>query len=305
MKPNLSVDLNGLKMKNPVMTASGTFGYGLEFRNYVDLNLLGGIVVKGLSLEPSKGNPMPRIYETHSGMLNAIGLENIGCEAFISNVLPELRNYDTAVIANIYGKTADEYEELARILGSQEGVHALEVNISCPNVTQGGMAFGQDPAAAGKLTERIKAVSGIPVIVKLSPNVTRISDIAKTVEDGGADIISLINTLTGMAVNVETRRPQIANVVAGLSGPAIKPVAVRMIYEVCRAVKIPVIGMGGISCLNDVLEFIIVGASAVQIGTMNFVEPGISARLAAELEMYMTERSVDCIDKIKGTFVCS
>ncbi len=303
--PDLSVQLGNLKLKNPILTASGTFGYGLEFEDFVDLNSLGGIVLKGLSLEPSKGNPLPRILETHAGMLNAIGLENIGYKAFLKHYLPELKQYDTAIIANIYGKTSAQYEELAEILGNVDGIHALEVNISCPNVKKGGMAFGQNPDEAEKLTRKVAAKSGCPVIVKLSPNVTSIADIAKAVENGGANIVSLINTLTGMAVNVETRKPEIANVVAGLSGPAIKPVAIKMVYDVYKAVKIPIIGLGGISCLNDVLEFMIAGATAVQIGTMNFVEPGISSRLVNELKEYTTASGIKNFSEITGSVIIS
>ena len=303
--PDLTTKLGPLELKNPVITASGTFGYGLEYASLMDLNLLGALVVKGLSLKPMAGNPPPRIVETACGMLNAIGLANIGLEAFLSDKLPELRKIDTKVIANIYGHHIDEYGELAGALKGVEGVHALEVNVSCPNVECGGMAFGIDPAIAASVTERVVKNTDKPVIVKLSPNVTDIKLVAKAVEGAGADIISLINTLTGMAVDVETRTPKLANVVGGLSGPAIKPVALHMVYQVARTVKIPVIGMGGIMDYKDALEFFIVGARAVEIGTANFVKPGASLEVVEGLRGYCAERGIKHIGEMVGSLKTS
>lgn len=299
--PDLTTKLGPLELKNPVMTASGTFGYGLEYESLINLSLLGGIVVKGLSLKPMAGNPPPRIVETSCGMLNAIGLANIGLDAFLSDKLPKLRNIDTKVVANIYGHHVDEYGELAAALRGVEGVHALEVNVSCPNVDCGGMAFGIDPAIAASVTDRVVRNTDKPVIVKLSPNVTDIKLVAKAVEGAGADIISLVNTLTGMAVDVETRAPKLANVVGGLSGPAIKPVALHMVYQVARTVKIPVIGMGGIMDFRDALEFLIVGARAVQIGTANFVTPGASLDIVNGLRGYCEDHGIRSIGEVVGS----
>lgn len=299
--PDLTTKLGRLELKNPVITASGTFGYGLEYGSLMDLNLLGGMVVKGLSLKPMAGNPPPRIVETACGMLNAIGLANIGVEAFLRDKLPELRKIDTKVIANIYGHHIDEYGELARVLKGVEGVHALEVNVSCPNVECGGMAFGIDPAVAASVTERVVKNTDKPVIVKLSPNVTDIRVVARAVESAGADMISLINTLTGMAVDVDTRTPKLANIFGGLSGPAIKPVALRMVYQASQAVSIPVIGMGGIMDYKDALEFLIVGARAVEIGTANFVKPGASAEIVEGLAGYCADHGIKKIGEMVGS----
>lgn len=299
--PDLTTKLGPLELKNPVMTASGTFGYGLEYESLINLGLLGGIVVKGLSLKPMAGNPPPRIVETACGMLNAIGLANIGLDAFLNDKLPKLRKIDTKVVANIYGHHIDEYGELAAALRGVDGVHALEVNVSCPNVDCGGMAFGIDPAIAASVTDRVVRNTDKPVIVKLSPNVTDIKLVAKAVEGAGADIISLINTLTGMAVDVETRAPKLTNVVGGLSGPAIKPVALHMVYQVARTVKIPVIGMGGIMDFRDALEFLIVGARAVQIGTANFVTPGASLEIVKGLRGYCADHGVRSIGEVVGS----
>ncbi|MEJ2039264.1 MAG: dihydroorotate dehydrogenase, partial [Desulfosarcinaceae bacterium] len=271
--PDLSVDIGGLRLKNPVMTASGTFGYGREFDSLVDLNRLGAIVVKGLSLEPTKGNPPPRIVETACGMLNAIGLENIGIEAFIKSKLPFLQALDTPVLANIYGARVEAYADLAARLNGIAGVAGVEVNISCPNVKEGGVAFGADVKAARQVTRTVRDNYRGLLVVKLSPNVTDITEIARAVEDAGADAVSLINTITGMAVDIHKRRPVLANITGGLSGPAIRPVAVRMVWQTSRAVKIPVIGIGGIMTAEDALEFIIAGATAIQVGTANFVNP--------------------------------
>ena len=299
---DLSVDLAGLGLKNPVMTASGTFGYGLEFAPYGDLRSLGGIVVKGLSLAPREGNPMPRIAETASGMLNAIGLQNCGVEVFLRDKLPLLPWRETPVIANLYACDPDEFGQLASVLAEAEGVAALEVNISCPNVKEGGVLFGQDPAQAAKVTEAVKRRAGkTPVMVKLSPNVADIVAIARAVEDAGADVISCINTLTGMAVDVRTRRPRLANVVGGLSGPAIKPVALRCVWQVSRAVKAPVVGIGGVASALDVLEFVLVGASAVQVGTANFIRPDFSFRLVEELPGLCAELGLTSLEDYRGS----
>lgn len=280
----LSGSVTPLRLKNPILTASGTFGYGTEFEPYVDLTRLGGMVVKGLSLKPRKGNPLPRIAETPCGMLNAVGLQNDGVEAFIRQKLPRLPWQETPVIANLYATSAEDFGELAGILAGEEGVAALEVNISCPNVREGGVLFGQDPQLAARVVASVKAKSGKkPVIVKLSPNVTDIMVIARAVEEAGADMISCINTLTGMAVDIKTRKPLLANVVGGLSGPAIKPVALRCVWQVCRTVSIPVIGIGGISSARDVMEFLLVGAHAVQVGTMSFMRPDAAELLVNDL----------------------
>ena len=299
---SMSVKIGTLKLKNPVMTASGTFGYGGEYADYVDLNKLGAIVVKGLSLKPRAGNPPPRIMETPSGMLNAVGLQNIGVDTFIEEKLPILRKYDTNVIANIYGETYDEYKKVAQKLTSAKGVHALEVNISCPNVRKGGLSFGADPKSAAAVTRKVKEVTGLPVIVKLTPNVTDITAIAAAVEKAGADAISLINTLTGMSVDIFTRRPHLKNVTGGLSGPAIKPVALRMVWQVLQKISIPVIGIGGIMNAEDALEFLILGAKAVQIGTANFINPQATIEIIGGIERYMELNGIKNISKLIGTF---
>lgn len=300
-EPDLTVRLGPLQLKNPVIAASGTFGYGEEYAALVDLNRLGAIVVKGLSLKPMAGNPPPRIVETPAGMLNAIGLANIGVEAFLKEKLPRLRGVEPKIIVNIYGHHIDEYGELASALKGVEGVAALEVNISCPNVECGGMAFGVDPEASARVTDRVVRNTDKPVIVKLSPNVTDIRLIARAVEGAGADAVSLINTLTGMAVDVEKRRPVLANVVGGLSGPAIKPVALHMVYQVARAVKIPVIGLGGIMGHRDALEFILAGAAAVQVGTANFVNPRACLDILDGLTEYCIQQGIGRLSELVGT----
>jgi len=298
----MSVQIGSLKLKNPVMTASGTFGYGEEYADYVDLNRLGAIVVKGLSLTPRLGNPPPRIMETTGGMLNAIGLQNIGVEAFIEEKLPYLRQFDVAVVANIYGETYDEYQKVARKLSSVQGVHALEVNVSCPNVKKGGLSFGADPKAAALVTRKVKEETDLPVIIKLTPNVTDITVIAAAVEKAGADALSLINTLTGMSVDWKTRKPHLRNITGGLSGPAIKPVALRMVWQVVKRVSIPVIGIGGIMNPEDALEFLILGAKAVQIGTANFINPRATIDILEGLEQYLLNNKIGNINNIVGTF---
>lgn len=298
----MAVSLGRLKLNNPVMTASGTFGYGEEYAGYVDLNKLGAIVVKGLSLKPRLGNPPPRIMETTGGMLNAVGLQNIGVDAFIEEKIPFLRQYDTKVIANIYGETYDEYKKVARKLSSVKGIHALEVNISCPNVKNGGLSFGSDPKIAARMTHAVKDETSLPVIVKLTPNVTDIAAIAEAVEKAGADAISLINTLTGMSVDLKTRRPHLKNITGGLSGPAIKPVALRMVWQVVQRVSIPVIGIGGIMTAEDALEFLVLGAKAVQIGTANFINPLVTMEVVEGMKNYLAEQKIKDINEIICTF---
>ncbi|MEN8246385.1 MAG: dihydroorotate dehydrogenase [Thermodesulfobacteriota bacterium] len=297
----MQVDIGGIVLKNPVMTASGTFGYAREFNDLMDLNCLGGIIVKGLSLEPSKGNPPPRIVETSGGMLNAIGLENVGLDAFIKEKLPFLQPFDVPVFANIYGKTVEEYAELALRLNDVEGVAGLEINISCPNVKAGGIAFGSDSRSAHHVVSAVRARTHLPVMVKLSPNVTDVVEIAKSVEAAGADSVSLINTITGMAVDARTRRPILANITGGLSGPAIKPVALRMVWQVAGQVNIPVIGVGGIMNAEDAVEFLIAGACAVQVGTANFINPRATQEIVSGIESYMRQNNIDCLDDLIGS----
>jgi dihydroorotate dehydrogenase (NAD+) catalytic subunit len=299
--PQMGVTIAGLQLKNPVMTASGTFGYGGEFKDLVDLDRLGAVIVKGLSRQPSAGNPPPRIVETPSGMLNAIGLENIGIEAFRRTRLKFLRRLATPVIVNLYGQQTEDYEALAEIVEGEPDIAALEVNISCPNVKAGGIAFGVDPTAAGELTARIRRRTTKPMIVKLSPNVTDITVIARAVAAAGADALSLINTITGMAVDIERRRPKLANITGGLSGPAIRPVAVRMVWQVAQAVDIPVIGIGGIMNHRDALEFLIAGATAVQVGTANFVNPGATMAIIDGLEAYLQQQGIADIRNLIGS----
>ena len=299
--PDLRTKIGPLQLKNPVITASGTYGYGREYSSIVDVNQLGGIVVKGISLKPRPGNPPPRIVETPCGMLNAIGLANVGIEAFLKEKLPWLKKLDTVVIANIYGHSIEEYGLLAAELRGVEGISAIEVNISCPNVERGGMAFGTDPGVAAQVTETVRKNTDKPTIVKLSPNVTDIREIAKAVEMAGADVLSLTNTLTGMAVDIERRRPKLANVSGGLSGPAIRPVALFMVYQVVRSVRIPVIGMGGIMNERDALEFLIAGARAVQVGTANFVDPQAPIRIIEGLKDYCRKNEIGSLEEIVGS----
>ena len=303
---DLSVTLKGptqsLHLKNPVLTASGTFGYGMEFAPYGDLTSLGGIIVKGLSLLPRDGNPCPRIVETTAGMLNAVGLQNDGVEAFCKEKLPRLPWQQLPVIANLYATSPAEFGELAARLNEEEGVAALEVNVSCPNVKSGGILFGQDPKLAAAVTRAARdAAPNKPLIIKLSPNVTDIALMARSVQDAGADMISCINTLSGMAVDVARRKPRLANVIGGLSGPAIKPVALRCVWQVCKAVDIPVIGLGGISSAEDVLEFILVGAHAVQIGTANFISPDRAFEIVKELPAVCRQLGVTSLDELRGS----
>jgi dihydroorotate dehydrogenase (NAD+) catalytic subunit len=299
--PDLRVKIGGLRLQNPVMTASGTFGYAREFANLMNLHRLGGVIVKGISLEPRQGNPPPRIVETACGMLNAIGLENVGVHRFISEKMSYLNGLGIPVIVNILGDSIEEYELITDILGGVEGVAAIEVNISCPNVKKGGVAFGSDPDMAEAVTKAVVQRSDVPVIVKLSPNVANIAVIAEAVEAGGADAVSLINTLIGMAIDLKTRRPALANVIGGLSGPAIKPVALRMVYQVAQKVSIPVIGIGGIDTAEDALEFIVAGATAIQVGTANFINPRVSEEIVDGIRDFVLTEKLHSIRDLIGT----
>lgn len=299
----LEIDICGVKFKNPIITASGTFGYGIEYSRFIDINKLGGISVKGISLNETIGNKMPRIMETNAGMLNSIGLQNVGVEKFIKEKLPILKKYDVRIIVNFWGKSIEEYVEVAKILDETD-VDMLEMNISCPNIKEGGIAFGTDPKMTYSVVyETKKAIKNKPLIVKLSPNVTDIKIFGKVAEEAGADAISAINTLLGMAINIETKKPYISNITGGLSGPAIKPVAVRMVYELFKTVKIPIIGIGGIMNYKDVIEFYLAGASAVQIGTANFVDPEIPLKIIVELEGYLKSKSIDNITDLTGKVI--
>jgi len=302
-QPDLRITIGGVVFKNPVLTASGTFGYGKEFAPYVNLHHLGGVVVKGISLEPRRGNPPPRIVETTGGMLNAIGLENVGLDRFISEKMPYLREIGARVIVNILGDSLEEYQTLGQRLNEIDGISALEINISCPNVKKGGVAFGTDPAMAEAVTRAVCTHSTLPVIVKLSPNVTDITQIARAAEQGGAQAVSLINTLLGMAIDAKSRRPRLANIVGGLSGPAIKPIALRMVWQVAQAVRIPVIGIGGITTTEDALEFLLAGATAIEVGTANFVNPRASQEIVEGLGRYMTENKITGISEVIGGLI--
>ena len=298
---DLSVQIGSLHLRNPLMAASGCYGYGVEYADAVDLSSLGAVVSKGLFLKPREGHPPERIVETPSGMLNAIGLQGIGVHRYINEKLPELRRLGATNIINICGSTLDEYVELARILSDAEGVHALEINISCPNIKEGGITFGCSLHGTFDVVSAVKKVTHLPVIPKLTPNVTDVASIAKAAEEAGADAVSLVNTFLAMAIDVESRRPKLSNIVGGLSGPAIRPIAVRMVYECRRAVKIPVIGMGGIACANDVLEFMIAGAAAVQVGTANFVDPFIWSKLVDGIEEYMQRHRLTRLSELVGS----
>jgi len=296
----LGVELGGLRLKNPLIAASGTFGYGVEYEGILDLSLLGGIVSKGLYLEPRDGCPVPRIVETPSGLLNAIGLQGVGIRAFVEDVLPRLARYDTAVVVNVCGDTIEEYAEVARIADAP-GVAALEVNISCPNVKKGGIAFGGDPRMTHEVVSAVRKATRLPVIPKLSPNVADVTVFARVCEEAGADALSCINTLLGLAIDVERRVPRLAFGTGGLSGPAIRPVALRMAWQAARAVRIPVIGIGGITSAEDALEFLVAGCRAVQVGTANFVDPGIYARILAGFESYLQRHHLESIGEVVGS----
>jgi dihydroorotate dehydrogenase (NAD+) catalytic subunit len=303
-KPRLEVEVGGIRMKNPVMTASGTFGYGEEFSPFIDLDKLGAIVLKGITLKPKRGNPSPRIIETPSGILNAIGLQNVGVEVLINKKLPYLQKFTTPVIINISGDTLEEYVELARKLddiSQEKGIAGLEINISCPNVQKGGIVWGTEAQLTYKVVNNIRKVTTLPLIVKLSPNVTDIKVIAVAAEEAGADVLSLINTLVGMAVDVSLRRPKLANISGGLSGPAVKPVALWMVWQVFQTVNIPIIGMGGIMKAEDALEFIIAGARAVSIGTANLVNPKAAIEIIEGIEEYLVENKIKDINELVGS----
>jgi dihydroorotate dehydrogenase (NAD+) catalytic subunit len=302
-KFNTKVCIGSIELKNPVMTASGTFGYGLEFAEYMDLNKLGAIVTKGLAIKPVKGNPPQRLVETTAGIINAIGLQNIGVEAFIKEKLQKLKTYKTPIIANIYGTSIDEYVAVAERL-SDTAVAGVEVNISCPNVKKGGLAFAADRDAIKGILGGIKKVYSKPVIMKLSPNVGPLEELAKYCEDNGADALSLINTLIGMAINLEKRKPCIANIYGGLSGPAIKPVALAFVHKVSKAVKIPLIGIGGIMNARDALEFMVAGAAAVQIGTANFRDPAAAEKVAIGIGEYMVKNKIKSVSELTGSLSC-
>ena len=298
---DLSVRIGSLALKNPLMTASGCFGYGLEYADIVDLSSLGAVVVKGLFLKEREGHPPPRIVETPSGMLNAIGLQGIGVHRFIREKMPELRRRGAIVIVNVCGSSLDEYVEVSRILSDVEGVAALELNISCPNIKEGGIQFGCNLASTREVVSAVRKATRLPIIPKLTPNVTSVASFARAAEESGADAVSLVNTFLAMVIDVETRRPALSNVMGGLSGPAIRPIAVRMVYECAQQVRIPVIGMGGISSARDVLEFLIAGATAVQVGTANFVDPFIWPKLLSGVEDYMARHRVERVVDLVGT----
>lgn len=300
-RPNLEVEIAGLKLRNPVMPASGTFGYGEEYEPFLDLEKIGAIVTKGLSLKPKAGNPTPRIAETISGMLNAIGLQNVGVDVFIKHKVPFLKKINTPTIVNFFGNTLEEYGEVASRLNDIDEIAAAELNISCPNVKKGGIVFGTDPVAASEVVTLVRKNLKKPLIVKLTPNVTDITVVARAVEEAGADAISCINTLTGMSIDIHTRKPRLANTTGGLSGPAIRPVAVRMVHQVVQSVKIPVIGVGGIVCAMDALEFLIAGARAVQVGTANFVDPAAMLTVIEGLEDFCIEEGIDDINEVIGS----
>jgi dihydroorotate dehydrogenase (NAD+) catalytic subunit len=296
-----SFSIGSVEFKNRVLVASGTFGYGDEARDLVDVNKLGGIVTKSLSWKPRDGNPPRRIVETASGMLNSIGLANIGVHAFIKEKLPYLRTLDTVIVANIAASSVQEYCDVLALLEDHEGIHAYEINISCPNVKEGGLNFGTDRAMTKEITARLRALTRKPLIIKLTPNVTHVSEFARAAEEAGADAVSLINTLIGMAIDVRTKKPKLSTVTGGLSGPAIKPVALAKVYETAQAVKIPVLGMGGIQSADDAVEFLLAGATAVQVGTMNFVDAGASVRIAEGIREYATHQHMDDVGKLVGS----
>lgn len=299
--PDLSVSVGAVRLSNPILAASGTFGYGVEFAHLVDLNKLGGIVVKGLSAQPMEGAPPPRLAPTTGGMLNAVGLQNVGVRAFVAEKLPALRSYRTAIIANVFGHTVEEYAEVIRVLEDAEGVAAYELNISCPNVKKGGVQYGTDPTMTAEVVAAARSAARRPLWVKLSPNVTDIKVIARAAEENGADALTVANTFTGMSVDISTRRSRLGNLTGGLSGPAIKPITLRLVYETASVAKVPVIGLGGIETVEDVVEFIVVGATAVQVGTAHFVDPRASERLVSVLGEWVQFCKIPKISEIRGT----
>jgi len=300
--PDLSVTIGKIKLRNPVIVSSGTFGFGEEFEDFFDLNHLGAIISKGISLKPMKGNPPPRIFETEGGIINSIGLQNPGFQEFIKNKLPYYKDLKTHLIINFFGNTQKEYIELARRFDRIPGISGLEMNISCPNIKRGGIVFGTNPHMAYRLVQAVRKATTLTLIVKLSPNVTDIALMAKSAEDGGADAVSLVNTFRAMAVNIYTQKPELGNVIGGLSGPAIKPIALRMVWEVSQAVHIPIIGMGGIMNAEDAIEFILVGASAIQIGTANLIDPKTGIKVIHGIRKYLIRNKIGCIQKLIGTF---
>jgi len=300
---DLKVKIGNIELKNPVLTASGTFGYGEEFSDFIDLNKLGGIIVKGTTLKHREGNPYPRMAETSSGMLNAVGLQNKGVVHFINNIYPRIKNFDTSIIVNVSGSTVEDYVATAERLVSLDKIPAIELNISCPNVKEGGMAFGTSCASAKKVISAVRKVYPKTLIVKLSPNVTDITEIAKVAEDEGADSISLINTLLGMAINAETRKPVLSTITGGLSGPAIKPIALRMVWQVYKTVKIPIIGLGGIMNSVDAVEFLIAGATAIQVGTANFIDPQITMKIIDGLNFYLDKHKIKSVKELTGSML--
>lgn len=302
-KPDLSVQIGSLKFRNPVLLASGTVGYGNEMSEFIDLNSIGGIVTKSLSLKPRKGNPPQRIVETPAGMLNAIGLQNVGVEIFIKEKIPFLKKFDVPLICNIAASTYEEYVECTKILTEEDTIKAFEINVSCPNVKEGGLQFGNDLIAVGKITGGVRAVTDKPVIIKLSPNVSYISEFAKVVKDEGGDAVSVINTLVGTAFNIYTRKPKLFNVNGGLSGPAIKPIALAKVLEIKQSVDIPIIGIGGISNWKDVIEFMIAGSTAIQLGTINFIDPAAAISIIKSIEEYCTDYKVEKISELTGSYI--
>jgi len=303
IKPNMSVEIAGIRMKNPVMPASGCFGFGEEYVNFMNLNDLGAIVVKSVTLEETPGNPPPRVCETPAGMLNSIGWQNPGVEVFINEKMPFLRQFDTPVIVNLAGKTVNEYAELARRLDGLDGLAGMELNISCPNVDEGGVQFGTDPHLASEVVRAVRKSTSLPLIVKLSPNVTDITVMAKAAEEAGADAVSLVNSFTGMAIDIKTRRPVLGRAIGGLTGPAIKPVAVYMTWRVAKTVSVPVIGMGGILRAEDAIEFLIAGARAVAVGMGTFVNPGTIPEVIRGIEKYLMDNNVDDVNKLIGSLI--
>ena len=301
MPSRLATSLCGIPLKTPVLAASGTYAYGVEMRDLVDLSALGGIVVKGLSREPMDGNPPPRVWETEAGMINSIGLQNIGVRAFVAEKLPQLRGTGTAIFANVFGYAIEDYLEVIRVLEDAEGVAAYELNVSCPNTKHGGIFFSSDPALLAEVVSAVRKIARRPLIVKLSPNVARIEPLAKAAEESGADALSLINTFVALAIDPKTRKPRLGAGFGGLSGPAIKPIAVRIVYEAARSVKIPVVGLGGISNGLDAAEFLIAGASAVEVGTANFWDPSAPVRIARELDDFLQQEGIEHVNKLVGT----
>ena len=297
---NLNIDINGLSLKNPVLTASGTFGYGTEFQDFIDLERLGGFIVKGTTLKHREGNPYPRMAETPSGMLNAVGLQNKGVDYFIEHIYPTIKDVNTNILVNVSGSTIADYVATAEKINALDRIPAIELNISCPNVKEGGMAFGTSCVSASEVVKEVRKVYKKHLMVKLSPNVTSIQEIALAVEGAGADSVSLINTLMGMAVNVKTRKPVLSTITGGLSGPCVKPVALRMVWQVAKAVKIPVVGLGGISCANDAIEFLLAGASAIQIGTANFIDPTVTIKVIDGINDYLDQNGFTSVKEIIG-----